>query len=58
LGHHSAAFTLEVYVHLLKGEEASPLDLANVLSRGNAGGNVAHRIQTHDLDAELNKMAA
>jgi integrase len=28
LGHHSASFTLDVYVHLLEGEEAPPLDLA------------------------------
>ncbi len=31
LGHHSAAFTLDTYVHLLEGEEAPPLDLADVL---------------------------
>ena len=47
LGHHSAAFTLSTYVHLLPGDEAPPLDVADVLKRGNAGGNVPHRIQTH-----------
>lgn len=31
LGHHSAAFTLSVYVHLLPGEEAPALDLATEL---------------------------
>jgi integrase len=28
LGHHSAAFTLATYVHLLPGDEAPPLDLS------------------------------
>ena len=27
LGHHSAAFTLSVYAHLLEGDQAPPLDL-------------------------------
>jgi hypothetical protein len=27
LGHHSAAFTLSRYVHVLEGEEAPPLEL-------------------------------
>jgi hypothetical protein len=31
LGHHSAAFTLDVYAHLLDGEEAPALDLVAVL---------------------------
>jgi hypothetical protein len=31
LGHHSAAFTLSVYVHLLEGEEAPPLDMSEAL---------------------------
>jgi integrase len=51
LGHHSAAFTLSTYVHLLPGDEAPPLDLADALKRGNAGGNVPHRIQTHAEEA-------
>lgn len=33
LGHHSAAFTLSVYVHLLEGEKAPALDLADALAR-------------------------
>jgi len=28
LGHHSAAFTLSRYVHVLEGDEAPPLELA------------------------------
>lgn len=32
LGHHSAAFTLSVYVHLLEGEEAQALDLTSALA--------------------------
>jgi integrase len=30
LGHHSAAFTLSVYVHLLEGDDAPALDLADI----------------------------
>jgi hypothetical protein len=41
LGHHSAAFTLSVYVHLLRGEEALPLDLQDALDRGNTGATHA-----------------
>jgi integrase len=38
LGHHSAAFTLDTYVHLLDEGLGEPLDLAAELrSRGNAG---------------------
>lgn len=37
LGHHSAAFTLDTYCHLLGGEEAPALDLADALGRGNTG---------------------
>ena len=36
LGHHSAAFTLDTYVHLLEGEEAPALDLADALHGGNS----------------------
>jgi hypothetical protein len=31
LGHHSAAFTLSVYAHLLEGDQAPALDLAEAL---------------------------
>lgn len=37
LGHHSASFTLDTYVHLLRGEEAPALDLADALGWGNTG---------------------
>lgn len=43
LGHHSAAFTLATYVHLLDGDLGAPLDLAS--ERG-------HREATH-ADASL-----
>ena len=38
LGHHTASFTLDVYVHLLEGEEVPALDLAEALGRGNVRG--------------------
>ena len=41
LGHHSAAFTLDTYVHLLEGEEAPALDLADALGGGNNGATHA-----------------
>jgi integrase len=34
LGHHSAAFTLSIYTHLLPGEEAPAIDLATALPFG------------------------
>jgi hypothetical protein len=33
MGHHSAAYTLEVYGHLIDGELGSALDLAAELDR-------------------------
>lgn len=57
LGHHSPAFTLNVYVHLLEGEEAPALDLNDAL-RVNARVNVTHGNETHSLDAELAEIAA
>jgi hypothetical protein len=45
LGHHSAAFTLSRYVHLLRGEEAPALDLEAELHRGNNGA-------THPTDSD------
>lgn len=58
LGHHSPAFTLERYCHLLPGGEAEPLDLDDVRSRVNGRVNAPHGSQTHGLDAELPKMTA
>ena len=37
LGHHSAAFTLTRYTHLLPGDEAPPLDFALTSALGSAG---------------------
>lgn len=45
LGHHSAAFTLEVYAHLLPGDAAEPLDLDAEL----AGSVVVDRAATSPL---------
>jgi integrase len=39
LGHHSAAFTLATYVHLLDGDLGKPLDFAEDPSKG--GNKVA-----------------
>jgi len=50
LGHHSAAFTLSTYAHLLPGDQITALDLDDVLVRGNTGGNALHGSQTHDVD--------
>ena len=62
LGHHSPAFTLSVYCHLLPGEQAPALNLAEALdggnAGGNAGGNVPHGIGTHDLNVDLGRTAA
>lgn len=43
LGHHSAAFTLSRYTHLLPGDEAPPLDLAAAIAAdsGDAAGDLA-----------------
>ena len=37
LGHHSAAFTLETYIHLLSDELDAPLELPALDERGNKG---------------------
>jgi Phage integrase family len=41
LGHHSASFTLDTYIHLLPGEAEEPLNLATVLEGAN-------KVQTED----------
>jgi len=41
LGHHSASFTLDTYVHLLDGEAAPALDLAAQLYGANSGATHA-----------------
>jgi len=50
LGHHSAAFTLDTYVHLLEGEEAPALDLADVLDEGNS--RATHATESDRMRAE------
>lgn len=67
LGHHSASFTLDVYVHLLEGEEVPALDLAEALGRGNVrgnasdrtgpNGNASDRTGPNSLEAELAELA-
>jgi hypothetical protein len=42
LGHHSAAFTLTTYAHLLDGGVGAPLRLAKAAESGNTGGHAAH----------------
>ncbi len=53
LGHHSPAFTLEVYCHLLDDDMAPALDLDEALRV-----NTPHGTETHDVDAELAAMTA
>ena len=57
LGHHSASFTLDVYVHLLEGEEAEALDLSEALASGQQEGNGRDRIQTIEDEHESAEMA-
>lgn len=54
LGHHSAAFTLDTYIHLLDGDVDEPLDLDVELTA--AGVNkvtTSHTESDQNLDAEL-----
>jgi integrase len=44
LGHHSAAFTLNRYTHLLPGEKAPALDLGSVLPSGESAAP-PHRVE-------------
>ena len=41
LGHHSAAFTLSVYVHLLPGDEVAPLNVVAECCRDDKGATEA-----------------
>jgi integrase len=43
LGHHSASFTLDVYAHLLDGEDAPALDLSVVLEPAPLGATLGQR---------------
>ena len=49
LGHHSPAFTLAVYAHLLPGDEAPALDLADEI----APTRVPHRSGAKALGAAI-----
>ena len=43
LGHHSASFTLDTYIHLIDGEDAGALELVDeiTLTRDKSGDLVA-----------------
>ena len=41
LGHHSASFTLDTYIHLIDGENADALDLADETAEQTDGDLVA-----------------
>jgi len=53
LGHHSASFTLDTYVHLLEGEEAPALDLTDALdgSISKATSPTELNLSEHDTNA-------
>jgi hypothetical protein len=59
LGHYSPAFTLDVYCHMLEGEEAPPLDLGTALAgaedreNGQHMGNAPRVVETNEGDAVL-----
>ena len=50
LGHHSAAFTLDTYVHLLSDDIGEPIDLA--VEFGQGGNGVAPRPVSLPLEPE------
>ena len=52
LGHHSAAFTLETYIHLLSDELDAPLELPAETEGGNKGATKATEIARNDEAAE------
>jgi integrase len=68
MGHASAAFTLDRYVHLLPGEGAPALDLGRVLATeaehnpvitvGQQWGNEPSRIETHPIGQETERLAS
>jgi integrase len=61
LGHHSASFTLDTYVHLLPGEGAPTLDLNDALIEADTGqrsGNVPHVVEANGGEAILREVAA
>lgn len=57
LGHHSAAFTLQRYVHLLPGELGEALDLsAEAARRGQQVATLATQATETDVDAEVSDL--
>ena len=58
MGHHSGAFTLSVYGHLLEGDEAPALDARRGGLRLERGGNMPHRTLTHEYGALEANLAA
>jgi hypothetical protein len=48
LGHHSASFTLDVYMHLLEGDQAPALDLPTALGTGASGTSSPMQEQPDD----------
>jgi hypothetical protein len=49
VGHHSAAFTLSVYTHLLPGDEIAALDVRAEIAEGQRRGNTVTNSGHHDL---------
>ncbi len=58
LGHHSPAFTLETYVHLLTDDLGEPLELAAELSGGNGPATDGRPLSGIQPDTENGKSAA
>jgi hypothetical protein len=61
LGHHSASFTLDTYVHMLPGEGAPPLDLDDALVDADPGqlpGNTPQVVEANGGEAILREVAA
>jgi hypothetical protein len=52
LGHHSAAFTLLVYTHLMDDGVGGALSVAGRSKRGNTGGNVTHVNAQHSTGVD------
>ena len=53
LGHHSAAFTLSVYVHLLDGDIGEPLTLPEGVNKARTSPTPCSTVQTDELEAQI-----